>query len=262
MAKNFLWGMVQLVIWPLFRPSRWRTATAKLGVAPGLGLLDLSLRRSDHRRLLGQTWCLWLLALTVNAVTGIMGFGVEELNTLPLGFLAILAIAENLPGAIALLALWQLLRPLILLSMYKVLRTGPISMTFIVSVACLTVFGFAGLRYGRNARIRRHLLSLLVAPFLMVAAMIPAMVIAGAVGHVAFTLLDSAVRLRLSDILGLTNILPQCWNLVVMLMGSFFAYPMILVLLVLPVIRDALARTWEPTHPTGGPTAPPTGAAP
>src|SRR6516225_5401491 len=71
MAKGFVRGILQLLTWPLFRPSCWRTAMAALDLAPGFAMVDLSMRRADHRRLAAQLWFLWLCVVAWNAMYGV-----------------------------------------------------------------------------------------------------------------------------------------------------------------------------------------------
>src|SRR5947208_3463017 len=112
MAKGFVRGMLQLLIWPLFRPSRWLTAMAALDLAPGFALADLSMRRADHRRLAAQVWFLWLGVAAADAIYGVsfVSFllgGFAQFTLPVLAFLFILAIGSSAPGAITLLLLWQ-----------------------------------------------------------------------------------------------------------------------------------------------------------
>ena len=96
MAKGFVRGMLQLLIWPLFRPSCWRTAMAALDLAPGFALADLSMRRADHRRLAAQMWFLWLCVVAWNAM-----YGVYPLS------LAMAALAEVEMPVLAFLSTWR-----------------------------------------------------------------------------------------------------------------------------------------------------------
>jgi hypothetical protein len=271
MAKGFVRGMLQLLIWPLFRPSRWRAAMAALDLAPGLALVDLSMRRVDHRRLAAQVCSLWLCAVAWNAMYSIQPISlalgaIAELEMPVLAFLSMLAIGGSVPGAIALLFLWQVVSLVLPPYIFNIHGMGALPMRPILIVASITAFGFGGLRYGRNATVVRQLISLLAAPFLMIVAWlpIPALVNAWQIG------LNLAVDIALMVVLhpassspgldsGATkdiwaNTLNQYVAFEGMLAEMCLGFPIIMVLLVLPLMRDLTTRVWAWTRSgRGGP---------
>jgi hypothetical protein len=248
--------MLQLLIWPLFRPSRWRAAMGALDLAPGFGLADLSIRRADHRRLAAQFWFLWLCVVTWNTMYSVyplsMAMGaIAEVDLPVLAFLFILAIGASAPGAIALLFLWQVVSPLSSLVIFNIHGMGALPMKPILIVLILLAFGFGGLRYGRDASVVRQLISLLAAPFLMIAAWlpIPALVVAWQFG------LNQAVsrgelKFGANDFWATT--LYQYQMLGPVLLEICLTFPIIAILLLLPLVRDLTTRVWARTRSRRG----------
>jgi hypothetical protein len=257
MAKGVVRGMLQLLIWPLFRPSRWRTAMATLDLAPGFALADLSMRRADHRRLAAQVWFLWLCVAAWNAIYGVsplsiaMG-GVTELEMPVLAFLSILAIGASAPGAITLLLFWQVVSLVLPLYFLNVHGMAALPMEPILVVLILTAFGFGGLRYGRNASVVRQLISLLAAPFLMIAAWVPIPALVGAwqLG-LNLAVWRGELKVGASDFWATT--LYQYQVLGVMLLEICLRFPIIVaLLLLLPMMRDLTTRVWARTRSRRG----------
>ncbi len=244
MSKGFVRGMLQLVFWPLFRPSRWRAAMAELDLAPGLALTDLSMRRRDHRRLAAQVWALWLGAIAWNAICRTWPIsiglgGTAEMGTAVLAFLAMLAIGGSVPGAIALLSLWQVLTVVLPLSANNIYGMKALPMAPVIIVAGIAVFGLGGIRYRRNASVVRHLVSLLSAPFLMIAAWIPTLT-AGSALRVGLSLAVTPGLLGATD--AWEMIFYELQTFEFYFLGLCFSFPVILVLLVVPLARDLVDR--------------------
>jgi hypothetical protein len=257
MAKGFVRSMLQLLIWPLFRPSRWRTAMAALDLAPGFALADLSMRRADHRRLAARVWFLWLCVAGFDAIFGVyplsiaMGV-VTDLEMAVLAFLSILAIGASASGAITLLLLWQVVIPVLSLYIFNVYGMAALPMEPLLVVLILTAFGFGGLRYGRNASVVRHLITLLAAPFLMTAALLPIPALAGAwqLG-LNFAVWRGEIKAGAGDFPAIT--IHQYNTLEVMLLEICFGFPMIVaLLLLLPMMRDLTTRVWTRTRTRRG----------
>jgi hypothetical protein len=245
--------MLQFLIWPLFRPSRWRMAMAALNLAPGFALADTSMRRADHRRLASQVWFLWLCVAAWNAIYGVsplslaMG-AVAELEMPVLAFLFILAIGASAPGAITLLLLWQVVSPVLPLYIFNVHGMGALPMEPILVVLILTAFGFGGLRYGRNASVVRQLISLLAAPFLMIAAWLPIPALFGAwqLG-LNLAVWRGELKVGASDFWDTT--LYQYQVLVLSLLEICLTFPIVVaLLLLLPMMRDLTTRVWARTR--------------
>jgi hypothetical protein len=217
---------------------------AALDLAPGLALMDLSMRRRDHQRLSAHVWVLWLGAIAWNAICRTWPIsiglgGTAEMGTAVLAFLAMLAIGGSVPGAIALLSLWQvmtLVLPLIANNIYgmKVLPIAPV-----IIVAVIAVFGWGGIRYRRNASVVRHLVSLLSAPFLMIAVWIPTLT-AGSALRVGLSLAVTPGLMGTTD--AREMIFYELQTFEFYFVGLCFSYPAILVLLVVPLTRDLLAQ--------------------
>ena len=136
-------------IWPLFRPSHWRTTTAGLDLAPGFALVDLSMRRVDHRRLAAQVCSLWLIAIAWNAIYGIypltLAMGViNEFEMSALTFLFVLAAGVNAPGAIALLTVWQVVSLILPPYIFNIHGMRAFPMQPILIATSIAAFGFGG----------------------------------------------------------------------------------------------------------------------
>jgi hypothetical protein len=252
MAKGFVRGMLQLLIWPLFRPSCWRTAMAALDLAPGFALADLSMRRADHRRLAAQMWFLWLCVVAWNAMYGVYPLSLAmaalaEVEMPVLAFLSILAIGASAPGAIALLLLWQVVSLVLPPYFFNIHGMGALPMKPILVVLILTAFGFGGLRYGRNASVVRQLISLLAAPFLMIAAWLPIPALVGA-WQFGLNLAVGRGELKVgaSDFWATT--LYQYEGLGSVLLEICLSFSIIVVLLLLPLMRDLTTRVWDRTR--------------
>jgi hypothetical protein len=257
MAKGFVRGTLQLLIWPLFRASRWRTAMAALDLAPGFALADLSIRRADHRRLAAQVWFLWLCVAAWNAIYGVnplsiaMG-GVTEFEMPVLAFLSILAIGASAPGAITLLLLWQVVSLFLPLYFFNFHGIAALPMEPILVVLILTAFGFGGLRYGRNASVVRQLISLLAAPFLMIAAWLPIPALVGA-WQLGLNLVIWRGELKVGASDFWTTTLYQYQVLGFMLLETCLRFSIIVaLLLLLPMMRDLTTRVWARTRSRRG----------
>ena len=261
MATGFVKGMLQLLIWPLFRSARWRTAMAELDLAPGFALVDISLRRVDHRRLAVQVWLLWLCAVAWNAIYTIpplnlaMG-AISEFEMPVLAFLFILAIGGNAPGAIALLSVWQVVSLILPPYIFNIHGMQALPMKPILIVASITAFGIGGLRYARNVSVVRHLIGLVAAPFLMIVAWLPIPALVSAWQIVLNIVLDIALTVvsrPAGSSPGLakaaakdfaSNVLYQYQMFLPMLPEVLLAFPIIMLLLPLPLMRDLTTRVW------------------
>jgi hypothetical protein len=235
--------MLQLLFWPLFRPSRWRTAMAALDLAPGFALADLSLRRADHRRLAAQVWFLWLGVAAWNAIYSVYPLsiamaGVTEFEMPVLAFLSLLAIGASTPGAITLLLLWQAVSLVLPLYFFNFHGMAALPMESILVRLIFTAFGFGGLRYRRNASVVRQLISLLAAPFLMIAAWLPIPALVG-VWQSALNLAVSRGELKVGAGDLWATMLYQYQMLWAMLLELCLRFPIIVaLLLLLPMMRD------------------------
>jgi hypothetical protein len=231
---------------------------AALDLAPGFALADLSMRRADHRRLAAKVWFLWLCVVGWNAIFGVnplstaMG-AVNELEMPVLAFLSILAIGASAPGATTLVLLWQVVSLVLPLYFFNVHGMAALPMEPILVVVILTAFGFGGLRYGRNASVVRQLISLLAAPFLMIAAWLPIPALVGA-WQLGLNLAVWRGELKgggASDFCATT--LYQYQVLGFMLLEMCLRFPIIVaLLLLLPMMRDPTTRVWARTRTRRG----------
>jgi hypothetical protein len=125
-------------------------------------------------------------------------------------------------------------------------------------------FGLGGLRYARNVSVVRHLIGLVVAPFLMIVAWlpIPALVIAwqivlNMVLDIALTIFSRAAGSS-PGLAGAaakdfgSNVLYQYEMFLPMLGEVWLSFPIIMLLLPLPLMRDLATRVWVRTHSRQG----------
>jgi hypothetical protein len=224
------------------------------------------MRRVDHRRLAAQVCALWLCAVAWDAIYSVYPLtlatgAVVELMIPVLAFLSVLAIGVNVPGAIALLTVWQLVSLVLPLYMYNIGGMRALPMQPILIATGVAAFGFGGLRYRRDVSVVRQLTSLLVAPFLMLAAWLPVPLLASvwqvglnlAVNIILIIVLYGPMSSR--DLLELSgtqnfwaNTLWQYKMFPTMLLEVCFGFPIIMFLLLLPLMRDLSAWVWARTR--------------
>jgi hypothetical protein len=230
---------------------------AALDLAPGFAMVDLSMRRADHRRLAAQLWFLWLCVVAWNAMYGVYPLslamaGLAGVAMPILAFLFILAIGASAPGAIALLFLWQVVSLVLPLYFFNIHGMGALPIKPILVVLILLAFGFGGLRYERHASVVRQLISLLAAPFLMIAAWlpIPALVSTWQFG-LNLAVWRGELKVGASDLW--TSILYQYEGLGTVLLELCLSFPIIVVLLLLPLTRylTAWVLAWTQSRREG-----------
>jgi len=147
---------------------------AELGAAPGAALLDLSMRRRDHRHFAARCWILWALGLGVSlAASG----GLAEWGVLVVGIVGILGAGLSVPAAASTLVAWLLAGLVATATPWR--DTPGAAATVGAAVLCAACTGV--LRYRRDASVWRYLVTMLCAPVVAVLALVPMMVLAMAV---------------------------------------------------------------------------------
>lgn len=177
-ARSFLVSALQILLWPVFSPSQWRASMAALQLAPGFALLDLSIRRRDHRHLAVQFWTIWTLILGIcilcskDPMGRILG-GVSESGIFLFGIVGVLGVGVSVPASMAALVAWLLVGFSIAATPWK----DTPGATAICAATVLFGLVAGGLRYRRDVTVIWRLVTLLLAPPFATLMLVPACLI-------------------------------------------------------------------------------------
>jgi hypothetical protein len=177
-------GFWRLLAWPLLFSRRYSAMMRGLNLADGCALVDLDLRRSDHRRLAVRLWLMFAAVVLLALVLGeppaafVLDAWSYSLET-TVAFAGAVAVAGSVPVASTTLAWWIVLAIVAALppsDPFALLGHEP-QMLFYAAAFLGTL---SGIRYDRRVSVRRYVIGVTGAPLLLIAAWLPARLLAAA----------------------------------------------------------------------------------